>query len=72
MGVGWHQLSVMTQTCIVIAVPRTKSSRFRLKYMKGFKVVQCITLIVSIYALFMAAVCPKDQKKLSLIMRKLV
>ena len=31
--------------------------------MKGFKVVQCITLIVSIYALFMAAVCPKDQKK---------
>ena len=24
------------------------------------------------YALFMAAVCPKDQKKLSLIMKKLV
>ena len=29
-------------------------------------------LIVSIYALFMAAVCPKDQIKLSLIMKKLV
>ena len=40
--------------------------------MKGFKVVQCIKLIVSIYALFMAAVCPKDQEELSLIMKKLV
>ena len=40
-GVGGHQLSVgLTQICIAIAVPRTESSsRLRLKYMKGFKVV---------------------------------
>ena len=32
--------------------------------MKGFKVVQCIKIeSFYIYALFMAAVCPKDQKK---------
>ena len=36
--------------------------------MKGFKVVQCIE--IDSYALFMAAVFPKDQKKLSLIMKK--
>ena len=55
----------LTQTSIAITVPRTQSSRLRREYMKGFKVVQCINLklIVSIYALFMAAVCPKDQKK---------
>ena len=41
--------------------------------MKGFKVVQCIkiSIKVSIYALFKAAVCPKDQKKLRLIMKKM-
>ena len=43
--VGGHQLSVgLTQTCIAIAVPRTKSSRLRREYMKGFKVVQCIKI----------------------------
>ena len=32
--------------------------------MKGFKEVQCIKIdSFYIYALFMAAVCPKDQKK---------
>ena len=61
-------LEGLTQNCTAIAVPRTLSSRLRLEYMKGFKVVQCIKLIVSIYTLFMAAVCPKDQGKLSLIM----
>ena len=40
--------------------------------MKGFKVhvVQCIK--IDSYALFMVAVCPKDQKKLSVIMKKQV
>ena len=52
----------LTQTCIAIAVLRTQSSRLRLEYMKGFKVVNILKLVVSIYALFMAVVCPKDQK----------
>ena len=52
-GVGGHQLSIgLTQTCIAIAVPRTKSSRLRLEYMKGFKVVQCIKT-VSFYILML-------------------
>ena len=39
--------------------------------MKGFKVVQCIKIdsfYIHVYALFMTAVCPKDQEKLSLVM----
>ena len=63
----------LTETCIAIAVPRTKSSRLRLVYMKGFKVVQCIKIdSFYIYTLFMAAVCAKDRNKQGLIMKKLV
>ena len=40
--------------------------------MKGVKVVKCITIDSFYICLFMAAVCPKDQKKLSLIMKKLI
>ena len=61
-GIGGHQLAVgLTQNCIAIAVPRTWSSRLRLEYTKGFKVVQCIE--IDSYALFMAAGFPKDQNK---------